>query len=114
MLVGRDVRKDRPECFAAVMIAECPDDWALPAGDQRLHVAIGIQVIGILNEIASHQQHGRLLPHRIQLIDYHVEPPDIELVRIVAVETDVQVSHLGYQDAVDRWSSSQLKLPPNY
>ena len=111
MFIGRDVRKDRAKLFAAVMIADGPDHRTLPAGNQRLHVAIGVEVVVIFNEVARHQQHGRLLPHRIQLIDYHVEPPDIELVRITPVKTDVQIRHLGNQDAVNRWSFCQLTLP---
>ena len=65
----------------------------------------------MLDQVAGDQQQRRLGPHRVQMVDHQVEAADVELVRIVAVEADVQVGHLRDQDAVDRRSFRQVRPP---
>jgi hypothetical protein len=41
------------------------------------------------------------LTHRVQMIDDLIQAADVELVRIVAIEPDVQVGHLRHQYSID-------------
>jgi hypothetical protein len=64
-------------------------------------MAIGIEILGVFDQVARHQQQRRPLLHLVQLVDDHVQPAHVHFVRIVAVEADVQVGYLRHQDAVD-------------
>ena len=58
---------------------------------------IGALVVAILNQIAANDQQIGLGRHRVQLVDHQVQAPDVELVRVVAVEANVQIGNLRDQ-----------------
>ena len=63
------------------------------------------------DKVARNQQQRGLGLHGIELIDDRIEPPHIQLMRVAAIEADMDVAQLGNQYAVDRDVPGQSPTP---
>ncbi len=115
ILVDGNLGQHFAKAVATVVIADRPQQGPLPSLDQRFHVAVSAFVVAMLDQIAADDQQVGLGAHLVDMVDNHIQPPDIELVRIVGVEADVEVGDLRDQHgaaAVDKLESNSSPRRP--
>jgi hypothetical protein len=96
-LRGLRFRKRLEESGPAVMIAEREADRERQAVQSVPQPPVGAGVRRILDQVAGGEQQVRARRHPGERPQHRVEPPPVELVRIVAVEPQMHVGDLSDQ-----------------